>query len=99
MRIYEYVLVDPRTPFDGRVTLNLPDAARILCVSRHRLDGAVIYLLARVDGNEKHGTDERHFKIVLTGQDFDDTLWLYIGSVEWGGAWAHVFEDVRVRED
>ena len=27
----------------------------------------------------------------------DGSMWLYIGSVEYGCDWVHVFEDVRVR--
>lgn len=91
MRIYEY----PLPAGAAEVTLMMPCPAVFLDVRTHSRT-ETIYVLARVQ-KERTGTDPRHLRIVPSGADFDDSMWLYIGSVEYGCDWVHVFEDVRVR--
>ena len=93
MRIYEYML--ERGAAECEVWM--PDAARVLGVSR-RADTGTLYVTAQVSGKNKGGTDRRIFVVIPSGADFDEQLKLYVGSVEYGADWVHVFEDVRMRE-
>jgi len=56
-----------------------------------------MYIRARVL-KERNGDDPRHFRIIPSGADFDDTMCIYIGSVEYGADWVHVYETMGARD-
>ena len=93
MRIYEY----PLPAGAAEVTLMLPCPAAIMDVCVHSRTGTV-YIRARVL-KERNGDDPRHFRIVPSGADFDDTMCIYIGSVEYATEWVHVYETMGARDD
>lgn len=72
-------------------TINLPTNAEILSIQKQN---ETITLWARCSGSSKPEFEERHFRIIGTGAEFDDSGLVFIGTVQLGGKEQHVFEVV-----
>ena len=86
MKIFKY-----RTQVADSIQLQLPKGAKILSVDTQQ-QRCFIWALVNPDAP----TETRHFRIVTTGEEFNPSGLVYVGS--WHGMVFHLFEQASTPE-